>query len=89
VGDIVRFIGTDKHLTVKQCRTELRLYQTLSITERFFGFGLAPKCFRSRLRRLMMAPGSGSLSSMLNAKELEISQSHLDKLAEEVRRNPQ
>jgi hypothetical protein len=27
VGDIVRFIGTDKHLTVKQCRTELRLYQ--------------------------------------------------------------
>ena len=27
VGDIVRFIGTDQHLTVKQCRTEPRLYQ--------------------------------------------------------------
>jgi hypothetical protein len=27
VGDIVRFIGTDQHLAVKQCRTEPRLYQ--------------------------------------------------------------
>ena len=26
-GDIVRFIGTDQHLTVKQCRTEPRQYQ--------------------------------------------------------------
>ena len=27
VGDIVRFIGTEKHLPVKQCRTELHLHQ--------------------------------------------------------------
>ena len=27
VGDLVRFVGTDQHLTIKQCRTKPCQYQ--------------------------------------------------------------